>query len=62
MVEFFLATVAAEVSFNLLLFDLLSFDVLSFWEDDVSPTPLLIVPRPKVGWTNRKVTFVGKKI
>ena len=41
--------------------DVLSFDVLSFWEDDVSPTPLLLVPRPKVGWTNRKVTFVGKK-
>jgi hypothetical protein len=36
-------------------------DVLSFWEDISSTsTPLQIVPRPKVGWTNRKVTFVGE--
>ena len=38
-------------------------DILSYWEDDISPTPsLTIVPRPKVGWTNRKVTFVGKSM
>ena len=35
-------------------------DILSYWEDDTSPPPLLLVPRPKVGWTNRRVTFVGK--